>query len=126
LLARGSSHLFDSFAIHHSSDHIVHSIFSINTAYWKGWDNPDVGADMLWDADTTKGRSLVDFDVFPHFDRSLHAVLLAEKSVGYEHKVISIPDNMAVVHSLKDGVIRNFEYYADGSLANVSIRTKSN
>ena len=96
-------------------------MYSISTAYWKGWDSPEV-QDITWDETTLKGRGLVDFDIFPHYDNSIHKDLVAEKSLNYPNKVINIPDNMALIHSIKENTIRNFEFYSDGSLANILIK----
>lgn len=97
---------------------------SISTAYWKGWDEPDVGVE--WNDETLRGRQLVDFDIFPHYDAHQHKELVESRKSSHLFNVVTVSDNMALVHSTQDGVVRNFEFYADGALANVVIRKVDN
>lgn len=65
---------------------------SISTAYWKGWDDPDVG-EIEWNDKTLKGRGLVDMSVFPHYDRTAHEELVTSKSATLDHGVLTIKDD---------------------------------
>jgi magnesium-dependent phosphatase 1 len=93
---------------------------SISTAYWKGWDEPEVG--LEWNDETLRGRQLVDFDIFPHYDAHQHKELVESRKSSHSFNVVTVSDNMALVNSINDGVMRNFDFFVDGALANVVIR----
>ena len=93
---------------------------SISTAYWKGWDDPDMGIE--WTEDSLRGRSLVDCDIFPHYDREKHYDLVESRKRLHSFDVMTITDNMALVRSVQEGIQRDFDFYSDGALGNVLIK----
>lgn len=54
---------------------------SIETAFWKGWDNPNpVGLENhIWDHVNLRGRGLFEKSLFMHFDKDAHSLLVEEK-----------------------------------------------
>lgn len=88
--------------------------------YWKGWDTPGVPGQWEgweeWNDESLKGRGLVDFDIFPHFVEGIHEELVEQKLVDYPHSVKILSDTKAAVQACKDGVVRSFDFYADGSM----------
>jgi peptidase E len=68
---------------------------SIETAFWKGWDNPNpVGLENhRWDHDNLRGRGLYEKSLFMHFDKDTHSALVEEKQ-----KTLGIEG----VHCLRD------------------------
>lgn len=75
---------------------------SASTAYWKGWDDPNVvGDDFCWSESNLKGRGLVDSYVFPHFDQDIHTELVSTKAgetskeIGFSIKMSCISNSMA-------------------------------
>lgn len=52
---------------------------SISTAFWKGWDDPDVTPGIDWNDELCRGRELCPYSIFPHYDSDLHETLVKEK-----------------------------------------------
>lgn len=53
----------------------------------------------MWTESTLRGRNLVEFDIFPHFNDDLHSELVKSKSEEYPNPVRCITDNMVIVQS---------------------------
>jgi len=74
---------------------------SIETAYWKGWDKPiPIGMGMdgwSWTPETLRGRGLVPYSLFMHFDESAHAALVSQKKSSLDHEVMCISDDRYVL-----------------------------
>lgn len=93
---------------------------SIKTAYWKGWDSPDIDIEaggvgnnkdennirnssssskrlVQWDEESLQGESLVEKDIFPHYNHALHAALVQEKSATHQYPVQTLSDTEALV-----------------------------
>jgi dipeptidase E len=70
---------------------------TIATAYWKGWDDPQVAEGMVWDGDTLSGASLGDYSVFPHYDSEAHDDLINSRKVDLDHDVLSLANDEVAV-----------------------------
>jgi hypothetical protein len=83
---------------------------SIETAYWKGWDDPRRAGDGFdWsEGDRLRGAGLVDCSFFMHHDEALFGALVAEKRGGLGHPLTTIGNKEAVM----------FQYSGDGCLFN--------
>eukprot|EP01041_Mallomonas_annulata_P001041 gene1041-2038_t len=79
---------------------------SIETAFWKGWDDPNVIPDIHWNHDTLQGRSLFNFSIFPHYSESVHASLVSSKSAEIDHPVVTLSDNMAAILNCKLNILQ--------------------
>ena len=88
---------------------------SIETAYWKGWDDPRiVGEDYTWSKEALKGGSLVDYSFFPHYDKDIHYDLVNLKKIELDHEVITLSDDMALVSTCHKDKL--FTLYNDGRI----------
>ena len=95
---------------------------SIKTAYWKGWDDENVGFE--WNEETLKGHGLVEYDIFPHYVKDQHHDLLETKLRTHECSVKYISDSMSIVRSVEDDLIRDFTLNSDGSLSSVKLTSR--
>jgi len=77
---------------------------SIETAYWKGWDDPKcVGDEIQWDQQRLKGRNMfaADLSFFMHYTQD-HNELLSLKAPLLDHQVLCLADNTALSLTKKD------------------------
>ena len=99
---------------------------SIETAYWKGWDSVGSAEEWegwkKWTTERERGLGIVDFDFFPHYRNEIHRSLVEEKTEGYPNKVKICLDEMAIVQSFKNNILRSFNFFADGSMENFEIK----
>lgn len=74
---------------------------SIETAYWKGWDDPNAaGNEYVWTKDKLSGASLIkDTSFFMHYDDSKYHSLVTERKLDLDHNLQLISDNMALIYS---------------------------
>ena len=75
---------------------------SIETAYWKGWDDPScAGEDFMWIRDgTLRGANLIpDTSFFMHYDCNKHDDLLSKHRPTLDHNVELISDDIALVYT---------------------------
>ena len=63
-----------------------------------------------------------NFDIFPHFQAGAHDSLVENCSASHTQEVRVCSDSMALVRSVKGGVEREFDFYADGSMGNLVMR----
>jgi len=81
---------------------------SVQTAYWKGWDDPDVlEQEMKWNDSTLKGRGLCDKSIFPHYHAASHRELVDRKSVDECHSVYTLSDNECLLLSCQKSIDDN-------------------
>lgn len=82
---------------------------SIKTAYWKGWDAPIPSGmgmeDWSWSDETLKGRGLVPFSLFMHYDEAAHSSLVENNRASLDHKVMVLPDNCAMLVNSHTGSV---------------------
>jgi len=95
---------------------------SIKTAYWKGWDND--GVDFKWTEETLRGSGLVEYDIFPHYVKEEHKALVDSKQMTHDCIVKCLTDNMAMVRSVEEDMIRDFVLNLDGSLSYVKLSSR--
>ena len=99
---------------------------SIGTAYWKGWDS--VGSAEEWEGwkewtvERERGLGIVNFDIFPHYQKESHLSLVEEKREDHPYKVKICSDETAIVQSFKNSVLRSFDLNADGSMENYQMQ----
>lgn len=74
---------------------------SIETSYWKGWDDPScAGDDIVWNKDTLIGANLIgDTSFFMHYDSSSHDDMLSRHRTTLDHKLELISDDIALVYT---------------------------
>ena len=77
---------------------------SIETAYWKGWDDPtacgSIPADLEWTTERKSGAKLVtDENFFMHYEAALHEDLVRSKSpLVAPNRVKTIKNNVALIY----------------------------
>ncbi|KAL3928691.1 MAG: hypothetical protein SGPRY_002282 [Prymnesium sp.] len=70
---------------------------SIETAFWKGWDDPSVAPEMDWKRPSNlQGMGLVNASFFPHFDSSW-APLVEQKRSELGHMLVCLDEMNAFV-----------------------------
>ena len=74
---------------------------SIETSYWKGWDDPScAGDDIVWNTDTLSGANLIkDTSFFMHYDSSSHDDMLSRHRTALDHDLELISDDIALVYT---------------------------
>jgi peptidase E len=85
---------------------------SIETAHWKGWDDPSVATDgddlFQWTEANLEGGKLVPNEsFFMHYDEDQHAELVAARKgdiEGEDHKVNLIPNDFAKLYTNSYGL----------------------
>ncbi len=99
---------------------------SIGTAYWKGWDSVGSAEEWVgweeWTSQREKGLGIIDKDFFPHYQEDIHSTLVKEKLKNYPYEVKICTDEMAVVQSYKDNILRTFDFFADGSMGSLQMQ----
>eukprot|EP00597_Dinobryon_sp_UTEXLB2267_P018848 CAMPEP_0201109772 /NCGR_PEP_ID=MMETSP0812-20130820/67647_1 /ASSEMBLY_ACC=CAM_ASM_000668 /TAXON_ID=98059 /ORGANISM="Dinobryon sp., Strain UTEXLB2267" /LENGTH=113 /DNA_ID=CAMNT_0047371895 /DNA_START=347 /DNA_END=685 /DNA_ORIENTATION=+ len=82
---------------------------SIETAYWKGWDDPNVvGNDFEWTPERKKGAGLVNNECFfMHYEEASHAELVELQAQRFkkDFTVRVVPNNMALIYAENDAII---------------------
>lgn len=80
---------------------------SIETAYWKGWDDPNVvGNDFEWTQERKRGAGLVmDESFFMHYDEASHAEMVQQQAQRFkdEFTVRVVPNHAALIYAEEDG-----------------------
>jgi peptidase E len=74
---------------------------SISTAYWKGWDDPNVD-EVPWSESRLRGAHLFPTSFFMHYEPASHDILVQEKRVeleGQGNSLTCIANNEALVVS---------------------------
>lgn len=76
---------------------------SIETAYWKGWDDPlAAGEAVEWTEERKRGAGLVhDECFFMHYDESSHREMVESNGKRFidQFRVRTVPDNAALIYS---------------------------
>lgn len=72
---------------------------SIETAYWKGWDDPvAAGESYVWSKEKLQGGDICNGNsFFMHFDENCHKDLISSKSAGLGNSLKTIADTEARV-----------------------------
>ena len=71
----------------------------ISPAFWKGWDDPGAAEGVEWNSTNLRGRCIVPYSIFPHYDADKHLHLVESKRVELPHRVRCIPDDVALICS---------------------------
>ena len=98
---------------------------SIETAYWKGWDNPAAAEGMVWTQQSLEGSNLSGRGVsyFMHHDPALHSDLLAEKIPSLGHPVETVANNEVLCTSFAGGETVCTRFTFTDSVADISAST---
>jgi peptidase E len=93
---------------------------SIETAFWKGWDAPVAPGmgmdDWVWNEENLRGRSLVDYSLFMHYNELEHEALVRAKKGSLP--VVSVRDSSAILVPSEGSAV---ELKGDGTLGPISI-----
>ena len=82
---------------------------SIETAYWKGWDDPTVvGNDFEWTLERKRGAGLVSNECFfMHYEDASHADLVQQQAQRFkdDFTVRVVPNHVALIYSLNSDIL---------------------
>jgi len=78
---------------------------SIVTSYYKGWDDPGVISNHIWDSSNLRGSSTLPYVLFMHYDKTIHHDLVMRKTIEYAVEgdiTVCLPDNHALIYDGSD------------------------